>query len=81
MTSYLVVTRAAIILWISLAVMPVALVFDSIEANWSAAASTHEGLRGSASHRQYRPQCLYPLPIRLDRQLRQTRWQRHASLQ
>jgi hypothetical protein len=40
MTSYLVVTRAAIILWISLAVMPVALVFDSIEANWSAAASS-----------------------------------------
>jgi len=34
MTSYLVVTRAAIILWISLAVMPVGLVFDSIEAEW-----------------------------------------------
>ena len=32
MTSDLVVTRAAIILWISLAAMPVALVFDCIEA-------------------------------------------------
>jgi len=32
MTSYLVVTGAAIILWINLAVMPAALVFDAIEA-------------------------------------------------
>jgi hypothetical protein len=32
MTSYLVVTRAAIILWINLAVMPAALAFDVIEA-------------------------------------------------
>jgi hypothetical protein len=30
--SYLVVTRAPIILWIGLAVMPVALAFHSIEA-------------------------------------------------
>ena len=29
-----------------------------LKPNWSAAASTHEGLRGSASHRQYRPPAL-----------------------
>jgi hypothetical protein len=32
MTSYLVVTRVAIIPWINLAVMPAALAFDAIEA-------------------------------------------------
>jgi hypothetical protein len=31
-TSYLIVARVAIILWINLAVMPVELVFDTIEA-------------------------------------------------
>ena len=31
MTSYLIVTRVAIILWTSLAVMPAALAFDAIE--------------------------------------------------
>jgi hypothetical protein len=31
MTSYLIVTRVAIILWINLAVMPAALTFDAIE--------------------------------------------------
>jgi DNA phosphorothioation-dependent restriction protein DptG len=31
MTSYLIVTRAAIILWTNLAVMPAALAFDAIE--------------------------------------------------
>ena len=32
MTEYLVAARAAIILWTSLAVMPVEIVFDAIEA-------------------------------------------------
>ncbi|WP_283811746.1 hypothetical protein [Bradyrhizobium hipponense] len=32
MTSYLVVTRIAIILWINLTVMPAAVAFDAIEA-------------------------------------------------
>jgi hypothetical protein len=32
MTSYLIVTRVAIILWINLAVMPAALAFDANEA-------------------------------------------------
>ena len=32
MTEYLVATRAAIILWTNLAVMPVEIVFDAIEA-------------------------------------------------
>jgi hypothetical protein len=32
MTNYLIVTRVAIILWINLAVMPVAVTFDAIEA-------------------------------------------------
>jgi hypothetical protein len=32
MTGYLIVTRAAIVLWVNLAVMPVELVFDAIEA-------------------------------------------------
>ena len=32
MTSYLIVTRVAIILWINLAVMPAAVAFDAIEA-------------------------------------------------
>lgn len=32
MTSYLVIARASIIFWTSLGVIPVALVFDSIEA-------------------------------------------------
>jgi hypothetical protein len=37
MTSYLIVTRVAIILWINLAVMPAALAFDA-KARWSAAS-------------------------------------------
>jgi len=32
MTSYLIVARAAIILWVNLAVMPAALAFHTIEA-------------------------------------------------
>ena len=32
MTEYLVATRAAIILWTNLAVMPAVIVFDAIEA-------------------------------------------------
>ena len=32
MTSYLIGTRVAIILWVNLAVMPAALAFDAIEA-------------------------------------------------
>ena len=43
MTSYLIVTRVAIILWINLAVMPAALAFDAIELSWSAAAPSYRG--------------------------------------
>ena len=32
MTGYLIVTRAAIVLWVNLAAMPVELDFDAIEA-------------------------------------------------
>ena len=44
MTEYLIVGRAAIILWTSLAVMPAEIVFDAIEANCAAATSSYEGL-------------------------------------
>jgi hypothetical protein len=43
MTSYLIVTRVAIILWTNLAAMPATLAFDAIEAEWSAAASSYSG--------------------------------------
>jgi hypothetical protein len=32
MTNYLIVTRVAMILWVNLAVMPVEIAFDAIEA-------------------------------------------------
>jgi hypothetical protein len=42
MTEYLIVTRAAIVLWVNLAVMPVELVFDAIEAELERRGIEHQ---------------------------------------
>jgi len=44
MTEYPIATRAVIILWTNPAVMRAEVVFDAIEADWSAVASSYKGL-------------------------------------
>jgi two-component sensor histidine kinase len=42
MTEYLIAARAVIVLWTTLAVMPVEFVLTQLKPNWSAAASSHK---------------------------------------
>jgi hypothetical protein len=42
MTPFLILTRAAIIGWTTLAVFPLEIAFDVVEANWSGEVSSHK---------------------------------------
>jgi len=49
MTEYLIASRAAIIFWTSLAVVPAEILFDAIDTEWSTAAWSYSFPASSSS--------------------------------